>query len=454
MTTRRRVVTTAQRVVLLAAACALAACAAAPPGSDRVAPLAAVFPTMTPGAAYQATLAPARAVGAPGNPATAIAQANAPTATPDLRECPTESPTAALPAAPPTSSAALESMAVAFLGAGGSPAALETGLRGWGLLGGSGRLTRDLDVTGEGTPDVIVSAIAPGEGGLLMVLVCAGGAVGVRYTQVTGGDAPHIANAADMNNDGLPELLYTSLLCGLADAASETGCEYIAYIATWDRARGRLINLFDRPLRNAELPTLEDYDDDQVTEVIARFTFTGDAETGPLRTGFTVYDWNGVVYTRSITQLEPPRFRVQVVRQADAALRAGNTTEAEGLYRLAATDDLLDNWQNDDSTVLRAYALYRLLITQAAAGSPLAAETAALITQGLPDEMTAPIYPALARRFWDAYSSSRDLRAACLAVLDLAVLRPEAIALMNRYGETAPRYTADDLCPFAADDPS
>ena len=60
--------------------------------------------------------------------------------------------------------------------------------------------------------------------------------------------------------------------------------------------------------------------DDQIAEIVLQFTNAGNATTGPLRTGMTIYDWNGAAYVQSITQLDPPRFRIQVIHEADRLL--------------------------------------------------------------------------------------------------------------------------------------
>ena len=118
-----------------------------------------------------------------------------------------------------------------------------------------------------------------------------------------------------MNYNGIPELLFASQDCTAA-------CVYHTQMVTWNPERGRFINLLGGAITSDQVPTVQDIDNDQVSELIIRFDNSGDAQTGPLRTGYTVYDWNGIGYVQSVTQLNPPRFRIQVIQEADAAFAA------------------------------------------------------------------------------------------------------------------------------------
>jgi hypothetical protein len=155
-----------------------------------------------------------------------------------------------------------------------------------------------------------------------------------------------------------------------------------------------------------------------------------------------------VVYTRSVTQLNPPRFRIQVVHQADAALAAGNTEEAIALYDLALNDPSLENWHNDDQAILQPYIQYRLLLAYSDIEDPRRTELHASILQAYPDAATAPVYAELAKTFWNALQVTNNLHSACLEVQDIISTRQDALELMNRYGSRSPTYTATSLCPF------
>lgn len=424
----------------------LAACQSNVPANDGT-PTSIAFPTMTPGHVVRGALPTVVALPLDGvsqsNPATAIALANRPTATPNYQSCPAANEGAELVESVPASSSELDDTLLRFLNDGGSVQQLETTARdSWGILGEEGAVRGDLDLTREGTAELILSYVDPDAGGSLLIFGCADGRYLPRYQTTIGGEeAPTILNSSDLNVDARPDLLVSGEVC-------DESCQYVTRLVTWDPERGRFINLLNSELASDELPSIEDIDADRVSELVVRLTSSGDASTGPLRTGFTVYDWNGVVYTRSVTQLNPPRFRIQVVHQADAALAAGNTEEAIALYELALNDPSLENWHNDDQAVLQPYIQYRLLLAYSDIEDPRRVELHAAILQAYPDSATAPVYAELAKTFWNALQVTNNSHSACLEVQDIIGARQDALELINRYGSRSPTYTATSLCPF------
>ena len=428
----------------------LAACQSAPAVILDAGPV--VFPTMTPGAVQSGNLGPPLEANiAQSSPATIIAQANLPTPTPNLAACPLGDPAVTLAAAAPASAQAVADAISTYLTAGGSLDLLESGLRDrWGLINASeagGFVRSDLDLTGEGSPEVLVSLITPDAGGALLIFSCMDRRILTRYAGLPDdglrGEPPRLLNSSDLNADGLPDLVFTSRACDEND-----DCRYRTQMVTFDRVRGRFRNLLEGALSSAELPRLEDVDADRVTELIVPQTDDGNAASGPLRTGEIVYDWNGAIYVRSFTNEDPPRFRVQVAHEADAAFAAGDYAAAALLYRQTADDAALENWQNDDSAILPAYALYRLLLLDSFTDDPRLVETQARLLNAYPDLATAPVYAEMALRYWATLQATNNLRSACNDVRAIMAARPEAVELLNRYGSRSPVYTAAALCPF------
>lgn len=409
-------------------------------------PAGAAFPTMTPGRVIEAHLPTVVALPLDGsglaNPATAIALASRATPTPDFGACPAPDPNAALPDAPPAATSGLVDAVTRFLSDGGGPAALQTQLAVWEMFGDGGSLRADVDLNGTASVEVIVSLKTPDEGGLLLIMGCADGRYAAQYQGVTGGETPEILNLGDMNVDGLPELVYTSRAC------LEDGCEYRTQIITWNQERGRFINLLGGAVSSDSAPTLEDVDQDRVAELLVRLENAGNAETGPLRTGFSIYDWNGSGYSQSITQLNPPRFRIQVLHQADGAFAAENMSEAISLYNLALSSPSLEAWRSDETPILQSYALYRLLLAQSFIEDSTILETHQSILDSYPDLNAAPVYAMMATTYWNALQVTNNLHSACLEVQAIIRERPEALNLLNRYGSRSPTYSAEALCPF------
>jgi hypothetical protein len=425
--------------LLIIAACEPAAPAALPP-------TAIPFPTMTPGRTVHGILPTVVALPLDGaslaNPATAMALASQPTITPDYSACPSGGSTT-LDETPATGREMALEMA-RFLNLGGTLPALDNALRSvWDVLGDTGSLRNDIDLTGEGVPEIIAAYSAPDDGGTLLVLGCADGQYTPRYQAITGGSAPQIVQIGDMNFDQRLDMLFASENCTEGE-----DCAYQTQLITWSQERGRFISLLNNTIVNESIPTLSDVDNDRVTEIVVRLENPGDARTGPLRTGVNIYDWNGAAYVLSIIQLDPPRFRIQILHAADRVFAQLDTDQAIPLYELAVNDTSLRFWYNDEPTILNSYGLYRLLLAYAYVEDERRLSTYQTIVQTFPDPAAAPVYTAMSMAFWDALQVTNNLHSACLEVQAIIQARPEALSLLNRYGNRSPTYTAEDLCPF------
>jgi hypothetical protein len=163
-----------------------------------------------------------------------------------------------------------------------------------------------------------------------------------------------------------------------------------------------------------------------------------------------VYDWDGSGYPLSIVQLDPPRYRIQIVHEADRLSGLREWLRALPLYGLALQSEGSDlrYWFDDEPDILRSYILYRLAIAQIAASDPNLAQTQLQLNSLYPDLSTAPVYATLAQTFITAFQQTADVRSACQQVRAIINTRPEALDLLNRYGTRSPRYTAQGLCPF------
>lgn len=426
-------------VIACALALALVACGAPQPPA---APAALPFVTVTPGrlvAGFLPTVE-ARTGNEPLNPATAVALARRPTVTPDYTACPPPAnpPLSDLPATSRQTADAI----IAYLSAGGGPQTLAALMQAeWNLPAERIIVRADADLTSSGTPDVLVVVPAPEGSALLLALACANGRYAVLHEAVMPGPT-QIIHAGDINLDRRADLLYAAEQCDGDD------CVYRTQLLSWDPDTGSFISLLTSPITSPTLPALADVDGDGILEIAVRLTSTGTAETGPLRTGLTVYDWDGVGYALSITQLDPPRFRVQVVHEADRSLLRRDMDQAIAQYALSLTDTTLRNWYNDDPAVLTAYALYRLLMAYAYTEDNRLLPLYQQLGRTYPDPENAPVYALLGEVFWRAFQTSNNLRSACAAVQDIITARPEALSLINRYGNRSPTYTATDLCPF------
>lgn len=244
----------------------LAACQSAAPPSDATAQV--VFPTMTAGRVIEAPLQAVAGVPLNGsglsNPATAIALANRPTPTPNYRSCPEPNPSAVLDATAPPNARLMDDAIARYLTAGGDVATLQSTLRDkWNVLA-EGTVRGDVDLTGEGTPEIILTYSTPDEGGVLLIEGCVDGRYLTRYQAALGGATPQILSVADLNYNGIPELLFASKDCTAA-------CVYHTQMVTWNPEHGRFINLLGGAITSDEVPITQDIDNDHVLELLDKF---------------------------------------------------------------------------------------------------------------------------------------------------------------------------------------
>lgn len=404
------------------------------------------FPTMTPGQVVSGVLptggaAPVSADGELANPATAVALANQPTPTPDYAQCPPQS-SPLLDEQPLTNSAIINELE-RYLSAGGAVAGLTDRLRSeWAVFGDESDLRMDVDLTGEGVPEVIISYLSPDEGGVLAIFGCANGRYSARY-QFTNGEAPpELIFLGDMTFDERPELLFSAETCPADDCAFDTR------VVGWRADLGRFVNLASS-IESETAPEAGDVDNDQVQEIIVRLRNSGTSETGPLRTGVLIYDWNGAGYVPSITQLDPPRYRIQIIHAADRLFADLDADQALPLYELALNDPSLDPWHSDEQITLDSYLFFRLLLAYAFVEDDRLLPTYQAMIERFPlDAETVPPFAELGDLFWTAFQITNNLNSACQEVQRGINQRPEMLDLLNRYGERSPTYSAQTVCPF------
>jgi hypothetical protein len=438
--------------LFLLLAALLAACDSLQPAPPRLA--ITPFPTQTPGRVIQGLLPPVDAVSQnPGlsNPATAAAVVAQPTPTPDLTSCPPLSTDAEMESTPPLNAQIVTEEIIRYLNAGGDAQTLGRVLReDWGLIGEEGSYRSDLDLTGENTPEILVSFTTPEGGSALLIAGCREGLYQPFYqVQANGPQPPQFITIGDMNNSGNNELLFSTQECPDREAAFDPDdCRYRTRLLSWQPSSVRFVDLLIGDVISVSLPTITDFDNDQVTEIIIRLEDAGTVETGPLRTGTHVYDWNGEAYVLSIVEIEPPRFKIQVIHEADRAFSRREMDQAMQLYDMSLSNNALRYWFNDEVELVRSYSLYRMMLAQVVAQRPTYAETYQMLLIQYPDAALRPVYAEMAQVFYDTFIVSADVSEACAAVQQVIAARPEAVTRLNRYGSFSPTYTAEELCPY------
>lgn len=444
----------AQTLTFIFAALMLAACQ---PTADAPRLVITPFPSPTAGGFTSgALLPPLDALPEDSGlmaPATAVALSQLPTPTPDLSTCPVALEEPRLENTPPLNAPIVIEEIQRFLLEGGSVDVLNTRLRNdWEIVREADVVRGDVDFTGEGTADVLLTYLNPDGLTTLLVFGCFEGEYRLLYEFEAEDSTPlTVIGLGDMNRDFRNDLLFAARVCPLdADGqrvADADACELQTRLIAWQGREYRFADLLDAEVISTNPPQINDIDSDEVSELVVRLENRGTSATGPLRTGTQIYDWNGEAYVLSIVQLDAPRYRIQVVQEADRLVTNRELAAALPLYEQAlASGGDLRAWFNDESVSLRAYTLYRLLIAQVAAQSAQQTQTYQTIITEYADLETAPVYIGMARAFLETYQASGNPATACDAALALA--DESAITQLNRYGERNPQYTINDLCPF------
>jgi hypothetical protein len=412
----------------------------------------APFPTMTVGQELAGRLptAAARPNVFQSNPAALSGNTNRATATPNSSRCPFPNDNSQLSAFPASRVDAISTI-LEFLNDGGTNERLrEAILSRWDAFGENGYVD-SIDLTGEGTPEIILGYIAPGDVGTLLIFACQEGRYLQLYEAINDGiDPPQLITVGDINNSPPAELVFARRRCTDAET-----CDFQTQIIAWAYTLGRFVNLLPETLLTLDVPELRDIDNDRVEEIVVALDNNGTAATGPLRTGVNIYDWNGQTYVLSIIQLDPPGYHIQVIIEGDKAFSQQNMADAIQFYTLALTDEDLRYWFNDGPINTISYGQFRLILAYAYLGNSAGIITtldqmnAEFLTADTGDALSlAPVYVHMANTFVDALSNLGDLHEACLAVQSITEERPESLRFINRFGSRNPRYTALDLCPY------
>jgi len=416
-----------------------------------------IFPTITVGAEVGGRLPSIGARpsdfsnSALSNPATVVALSNVATPTPDFSECPTSSNDVTLEPLP-SSRAGISLEIERFLSQGGTSDELERQmLANWDIFSDLGYYRDNVDLTGEGEPEIVVGFTTPEGVGTLAIFGCFQGRYIERYLITSDDDTPpELIWLGDMNNAEPAEVVFIRRQCVTAET-----CELETQIIGWNPTQARVVNLLDESLLTLDKPRVSDTDLDEVAELIVDLENRGTSATGPLRTGVNIYDWNGSSYTLSIIQLDPPRYHIQVIHEADRLFLTQNYTDSVTLFTQSLSSETLRYWFNDGASVMGSYALYRSVLANAVLDN-VDELTALVETLNAQYEVTddvsladLPVYVEMAYAFINTLiDSNNDLHLACLVSLEIADEREEALTLLNRYGSRSPTYTRLDLCPF------
>jgi hypothetical protein len=182
-------------------------------------------------------------------------------------------------------------------------------------------------------------------------------------------------------------------------------------------------------------------------------TATGIASVGagPFRRLTRSWEWDpaGQGFRLVSEQVEPPRYRIHVALDADAAALAGDLRQALDLYHRVALDDSLLDWVDPatEQANLIGYAMFRVVLTYLQMNDEGDAQKAYWILQNrYPSGSIGHAYARMAQAFWEAYTASDDLELGCQAARDFAEAHMDEVVTTLYFGYANPEYSAADLC--------
>lgn len=338
-----------------------------------------------------------------------------------------------------------------FLDAGGDPASLAAMLydRGW-VNPNSSLIHTDID--GDGDLDLAVGlAGEPGPDGFadqgsVYLWRCQAGAYLRTEVAPPRPDfgLPALREARDLTGDYLPELIVAYPMCG----AHTCFAQYAVY--QWDGVG--MADLF----RGAsdDMPSPEfvvlagDTGSPATIEITARGI--GSVGAGPFRIWSRTWAWDSQAqaFVPGEAAIEPPRFRIHLIHDADDAYLRGDLAPALDLYQRVIEDDSLLDWPSpgERRQELAAYAAFRRVLAFLAAGDALSAQ-AELDDRLMNPGASTAAYAELARRLLAGNAGSGFVQA-CAEVPSFARENTDAVLAPLDFGYANRTYTAEGICPM------
>jgi hypothetical protein len=351
---------------------------------------------------------------------------------------------------------------LSFLNAGGTMVDLMDQIGAAGRTSGPGDSSRTLDLNGDGWHDLVIALADPpvpetarrapaarllplrqlGRGGSVLVLLCQGNHYVAGTPSLAESDATPILHAdAELNGDTAADALLGWETCG-----AHTCFERFEVLSASGTQLTRLAldSSGDLPYPEATIAANG--------SVAITATEIGSVGAGPFRRLTRTWDWDPASRTFPLIAevLEPPRYRIHALLDADVAARLGNLQGALDLYHRVVLDDSLLDWIDPaaERANLTGYSMFRVVLAYLQMNDEGDAQKAYGILQNqYPSGAVGQAYAAMARAFWDAYTPTEDLEQGCEAARDFAEVHTEEVITPLYFGYANPTYTPADVCP-------
>jgi len=308
------------------------------------------------------------------------------------------------------------------------------------------------DLTGDGKNDVLVAVTSSDAEaiptlGTLLIYNCQIGQYILAFDLTPDSayyGAPAIHFVQDMNADGKAEAVVSTSTCGAST------CFEQEQILAWNGAKYE--NLLEGASDDLPYPDIKIRDTGGgIYALDVTGTGFGSVGAGPyhIRTRAWSYDAaSGRWKVRSET-LEPPRYRIHALHDADAAFRVGDYETAIVLYQRVINDQALLDWVDPpvEQANLGAYARFKLIVLSTQSGQTDEAERYFIELKAGPETGNWHDYIDMADTYLQGVAIASH---GCPAARDYA--ETHAGQILSPLGSTAfgyanPDYTPEDVCP-------
>jgi len=308
------------------------------------------------------------------------------------------------------------------------------------------------DLTGDGKNDVLVAVtLSDAETvpplGTLLIYNCQAGQYVLTFDLTPDSayyGAPTIHFVQDLNADGKAEAVVSTSTCGAS------ACFEQEQILAWNGAAYE--NLLDGASDDLPYPDVKIRDTGGgIYALDVTGTGFGSVGAGPyrLRTRTWSFDPASGRWKVSGEMLEPPRYRIHALHDADAAYKSGDYATAETLYLRVTNDPTLLDWIDPptEQADLGAYARFKLVAIYSQTGRPAEADSVLNELRAGPAVGGWRDYTALAETYLQGAAIAGH---GCPAARDYAethagqILSPLGSAA---FGYANSDYTPEDVCP-------
>jgi hypothetical protein len=259
-----------------------------------------------------------------------------------------------------------------------------------------------------------------------------------------GFDPPELREARDLTGDGVAELIVAYPACG----AHTCFAQFAVY--QWNGAA--MVDRFQGTTDDIPAPELSIESVDPAGPATIRVTAggIGSVGAGPYRIWSRSWAFDDEVqdFVPGEAEIEPPRFRIHAIHDADDALRSGDLTAALALYERAIEDNGLLDWPSpgDRRAQLVAYASFRRVLAFLMGGDSERAQAEHDIRLTGSDP-TSIAYAELSRRLIAGFAEGA-LADACEAASAYVSENTEEMLVPLDFGYANRAYGPSDICPL------